>query len=170
MNTTKISAAALAFLGCILAANYVTSAYGMIQVAPGVVAAAGTWFAGGTFVLRDYLHDRLGYRWVLVLIVAGAALSLALSAPAIAVASGVAFVLSETADLIVYAPLRRRGYVRAAIASNFVGSLVDTVVFLTIAGFPVLASLPGQMIGKLTITLLVLLTVAAIRSRARVTA
>ena len=149
---TKRLALAVAFLGCILAANFVTSRYGMVPVGFGLMATAGTYFAGLSFVLRDSLHDAAGKRWTLAVIAAGSALSFLVTDPFIALASAVAFGLSETADLAVYAPLRRRGYVRAAVASNVVGSLVDTVVFLTIAGFPVMAGLPGQTVGKLAIT------------------
>ena len=53
----KTAALAAAFLGCILAANYVTSRYGMVPVGFGLIATAGTYFAGLSFVLRDSLHD-----------------------------------------------------------------------------------------------------------------
>lgn len=167
-ETMKITTVALsaAFLGCIVAANYVTTAYGMVPVLPGVVATAGTWFAGITFVLRDSLQDRSG-RWpVLALIVVGAVLSAVLS-PAIALASGVAFLVSETADLAVYTPLRRRGYISAAIASNVVGAFLDTVLFLWIAGFPIWAALPGQIIVKLLVTFIGVVAVILIRRTRR---
>lgn len=48
---------------------------------------------------------------------AGAGLS-ALTAPALAVASAVAFLVAERADFAVYTPLRRRGWARAVAASN----------------------------------------------------
>ena len=159
----KTAALAAAFLGCILAANYVTSRYGMVPVGFGLIATAGTYFAGLSFVLRDSLHDAAGKRWTLAIIAAGAALSFLIAAPFIALASAVAFGLSETADLAVYSPLRKRGYIRAAVASNVVGSLVDTVAFLAIAGFPVMAALPGQMAGKLAITLAAVVIVAGAR-------
>lgn len=159
-KTTALSAA---FLSCTLAANYVTSRYGMVPVGFGLIATAGTYFAGLSFVLRDSLHDAAGKRWTLAVIAAGAALSFLVADPFIALASAVAFGLSETADLAVYAPLRRRGYIRAAVASNVIGSLVDTVAFLAIAGFPVMAALPGQMVGKLAITLAAVLIVAGVR-------
>lgn len=162
-------ALAAAFLGCILAANYVTTEFGMVPVGFGLVATAGTYLAGLTFVLRDSLQDAAG-KWVVVaLIVAGAVLSFAVSAPIIALASGVAFLTSELADLAVYSPLRRHGYIRAAVASNVVGSLVDTLLFLSIAGFP-LAALPGQMVGKLLVTLAVVGLVASLRVYRTVTA
>ena len=164
MSTVKATTAGAAFLGCILAANYVTTNIGLVPVGFGLMATAGTYFAGATFVLRDAVQDASGRRWVIAVILAGAALSFLISAPFIALASAVAFLLSESADFAVYQPLRRRGYVRAAIASNAVGTLVDTVAFLTIAGFPLWQALPGQIIGKLAITAVVIIGVVIVRA------
>jgi uncharacterized PurR-regulated membrane protein YhhQ (DUF165 family) len=187
--TAKI-AAGLGFIATILAANYVTTQYGMVPVGFGLMATAGTYCAGLTFVLRDLVQDGLeapadrvtrwlrarGIRWTPgrmndsiqfaalgALIVAGAALSYAVSAPAIALASATAFLLSESADFAVYSPLRDRGYIRAALASNFVGAVVDTAVFLGIAGFPLSQAFAGQMAGKVAVTLAVVVLVAGIR-------
>jgi uncharacterized PurR-regulated membrane protein YhhQ (DUF165 family) len=160
-------AAGAGFLACITAANYATAHYGMVPVGFGVVATAGTYLAGVTFVLRDVIQDLGGKALVLVFIVIGAAMSLLIAPAALAVASGVAFLCSETADLAVYTPLRERGYVRAAVASNVVGAFVDTVIFLAIAGFPIWASVTGQMLGKLAITLAVVVAVALARAARR---
>jgi queuosine precursor transporter len=160
-------AAGLGFLGCILAANYVTSTYGMVPVGFGLVATAGTYFAGLTFVLRDVLQDTAGKLATFGLIWAGAALSIWLADPRIAIASAAAFVLSELADLAVYTPLRRRGYVRAAVASNAVGAVVDSLVFLWVAGFPILDALAGQVVGKLLVTAAVVALVVLYRRTRR---
>jgi hypothetical protein len=154
---------AASFLACILAANYVTSRYGMAPVGFGLVATTGTYFAGITFVIRDSLQDIAGKKWTVIVIAAGAVLSFLISTPFIALASAAAFALSEVTDLAVYTPLRKRGYVRAAVASNIVGSFVDTIVFLTIAGFPLTGSMPGQMAGKLLITAVGVAVVVSIR-------
>jgi len=146
-----------------LAANYVTTEYGMVPVGFGVVATAGTYFAGLCFVLRDAVQDTAGKRSVLALIVVGALASYLVSDPFIALASGVAFLVSEVCDLLVYTPLRRRGYLRAALASNVVGALIDTVLFLWIAGFPIADAIAGQMVGKLLVTLAVVLAVGGVR-------
>lgn len=135
------------FVACVLLANWLTERYGFVGMGLGFSATAGTYAAGLSFGLRDALHE-LGGRWVVVLaIVIGAALS-AIVSPDLALASGVAFLLAELADLAVYEPLRRRRWVAAVIASNLVGALVDTVVFLQIAGFPIRDALGGQMFGK----------------------
>lgn len=170
MTKAPAAIAAALFLACIIAANYVTTEYGMVPVGFGLVATAGTYLAGLTFVLRDALQDLAG-KWVVGgLIVVGAGLSYLVSDPFIALASGVAFLASETADLLVYTPLRRRGYIRAAVASNVVGAFVDTVLFLWIAGFPIQQAIAGQMVGKLAVTLAVVAVVAAVRVRRVVTA
>lgn len=155
---------AAGFVGCILAANYVTTRYGMVPVGFGLVATAGTYFAGASFVLRDSVQDASGRRWVVALIVAGAVLSFLIAAPFIALASAVAFLLSESADFAIYQPLRRRGYIRAAIASNITGTLVDTLAFLWIAGFPIQQAFAGQLVGKLTITAVVVFGVVVVRA------
>lgn len=154
------------FLACILAANYATTTWEMVPVGFGLQATAGTYFAGATFVLRDTLHDLFGKWYVVGLIVGGAVLSFAVSDPRIALASAAAFLIAELADLLAYIPLReRRGYLPAAVVSNTVGAFVDTVVFLGIAGFPIWQSLPGQMVGKLAMTLPVVAAYLILRQR-----
>lgn len=160
--TTKILAAA-GFIATVLAANYVTTQYGMVPVGFGLVATAGTYFAGLAFILRDLVQDKAGRLWVAALIVAGGALSFAISAPFIALASSAAFLLSEGADFAVYSPLRKHGYIRAAVASNLVGSIVDTVLFLTIAGFPLRHAFAGQLVGKMAVTGVVIAGVTVVR-------
>lgn len=158
---------ALAFLATILAANWATTQFGLITIA-GLTATAGTLFAGLAFVLRDSVQDLTGRAWVLALIIIGACLSWLVADPAIALASGAAFACSELADYAVYTPLRSSGYVRAAVASNIVGAFVDTIVFLSIAGFPVRANLVTQMTLKLTVTVVAVAIVFAWRLSRRV--
>lgn len=146
---------ALAFVACVVLANVTTSAVGLVTVA-GLTVTAGTFFAGVTFVLRDNLQDQLRrpVPTVVALVALGAAVSYLLSDPFVALASGLAFLVSELADFAVYSPLRSRGYLRAAIASNVVGSIVDTVLFLWVAGFPVWEGTPDQVAVKLAVTTL----------------
>jgi len=162
---TLAAALITAFIACILAANYVTTWFGMVPVGFGLVATAGTYFAGATFLLRDSLQDIAGKRWTIATIAAGAGLSFLISDPFIALASAVAFGLSELADFAVYTPLRKRGYIRAAVASNIVGAIIDTVAFLTIAGFPIAAAFAGQMTGKLIVTGAAMFLVILFRTR-----
>lgn len=102
----------------------------------------------------------------LAAIAIGAVLSVFLAPPALVVASTVAFALSETADLLVYTPLQRRGLVLAATASSVVGLIIDSIAFLTLA-FGSLDLLPGQILGKLWMVAAALPVLAWIRSRDR---
>ena len=167
---TRLAAVA-AFLGLVVAANWLTASYGLIPVGFGLVATAGTFAAGLVLLARDLVHDTAGRLAVAGCIAAGAALSAVLATPQLAVASGAAFAVSEMADYAVYAPLRRRGWARAVLASNTVGATVDTLLFLTLAGFPVWSAMPGQMYVKTAATLAVVtpvvVTRAVLRNRVR---
>lgn len=156
--------AAVSFIAGAVAANWLTSRYGLIPVGFGLVTTAGTYAAGLVLLVRDWLQDTGGRWWVVACIAVGAALSTVLAGPALGVASGAAFAVSELADAAVYTPLRRRGWVLAAVASGVVGSLVDTVLFLWLAGFPVWSSAPGQMVAKLTATVVPVLVVVVSRA------
>jgi queuosine precursor transporter len=143
------AATAAALLGTVLAANLATTYYGLIPAGFGLLVTAGTYFAGLSLGLRDALQTVGGIRWVLAAIAAGIALSAAFGSGRIALASAVAFGVAELADLAVYTPLRRRNWRTAVAASNAAGAVVDTVLFLTIAGFPLTPQLVGgQLLVK----------------------
>lgn len=156
--------AASAYVAAVTAANWTTSRYGMVTVLPGLVTTAGTYAAGAALIARDTVQDTAGRWGVLAAIAAGGTLT-ALTSPALAVASTMAFLIAECADMAVYTPLRRRGWARAVLASNAVGAVLDTLVFLTLAHFPVTGqSVGGQLAGKLLwATLLPVLAVTAVR-------
>ena len=158
---------AVGFVATVLAANYATTRWGLVPVGFGLVTTAGTYFAGAAFVLRDSLQDASTAAFVLAVIAAGAGLSWFVASPSIALASGLAFALSEAADLGVYTPLREHGYLGAALASNVVGALVDTYVFLAVAGFDIRSAFAGQMVAKLTVTAAVVAVVGATRALLR---
>jgi uncharacterized PurR-regulated membrane protein YhhQ (DUF165 family) len=124
----------------------------VLPVGPGLWAPSGVLWAGLAFTLRDLVQEELGRVWTVAAIVIGAALS-ALVSPQYALASAVAFLLSELADFAVYTPLRRRSWLAAVALSNTVGLVVDSVLFLTIA-FGSLDFLAGQIVGKLWMTVL----------------
>lgn len=153
-------AAVAGFVATIIAANWLTNRYGFVPVGFGLTATAGTYAAGLAFGFRDAVHETMGRVWVAAAIVAGAAVTWWIS-PAFAVASGTAFLVSELADFAVYSPLRARGLRRAVFASNVVGLLVDTVLFIWLAfGWDAVAGAwKGQALGKLWVTLA---TIAAI--------
>ncbi len=136
----------------------------LIPVAPGVMAPSGVVMIGLALVLRDLVQRRLGLRWVTGAIVVGALLSGLVAPPALVVASAVAFLLSETADLMVYTPLQARRLVLAVLASSVVGLVVDSVVVLYLA-FGSLDFLLGQVLGKGWMVLAALPFIAWLRRR-----
>lgn len=167
---------ALAGFGlCIPAANWLIGNAGtvcvpggpcLIPVAPGIMAPSGVLMIGLALVLRDLVQRRLGFAWAVAAIAAGAVLSALVAPPALVMASAIAFLVSELADLAVYTPLQRRGLMTAVVASSGVGLVVDSAVFLYLA-FGSLSYLPGQVIGKAWMVLLALPLIAWLRRRDR---
>jgi uncharacterized PurR-regulated membrane protein YhhQ (DUF165 family) len=166
----------LALIGfglCIPAANWLIGNAGtvcvpngpcLVPVAPGLMAPSGVLMIGLALVLRDLVQRRLGVGWAAGAVLAGAALSGFVAPPALVVASAVAFLLSEFADLAVFTPLQRRGLVLAVAASGAVGLVVDSIVFLWLA-FGSLDYLAGQVVGKAWMVGLALPLVALLRRR-----
>ena len=144
------------YIGTILAANWAITEFGMVQVGFSLIAPAGVFFAGLAFTFRDLTHETLGRWWVLSAILVGAMLSWWLSNPALAFASGVAFLCSETADLLVYEPIRKKHWLTAVALSNTVGLAVDSTLFLWLA-FGSLEFIQGQLLGKFYMTMLAVL-------------
>lgn len=131
---------AAAFVGCVWGANWMITHVGSphpsgartIPVGFGWHAPSGVVLVGASLTLRDVLQRRTGPWTVVAAIIVGAALSAALS-PDLAVASGVTFLVAELADFAVYTPLRERNLTGAVLASNAVGAVVDSALFLTLA-------------------------------------
>ncbi len=162
-----------AFGLCIPAANWLIGNAGtvcvpngpcLIPVAPGLMAPSGVLMIGLALVLRDLVQRRLGLLWAVAAILAGAALSALLAPAALVVASAVAFLLSEFADLAVFPPLQRRRFLIAVLASSLVGLVVDSAVFLYLA-FGSLDYLAGQVVGKAWMVLLTMPLIAWLRRR-----
>ena len=161
------------FALCIPAANWLIGNVGttcvpdgpcLIPVAPGVMAPSGVLMIGLVLVLRDLVQRRLGLGWAAAAIVGGCLLSALIAPPALVIASAMAFLLSETADMAVFTPLQKRGLMLAVAASSAVGLLVDSVVFLLLA-FGSLDYLAGQVVGKALMVALALPCVALLRRR-----
>jgi uncharacterized PurR-regulated membrane protein YhhQ (DUF165 family) len=136
----------------------------VVPVAPGLMAPSGVMMVGVALVLRDLVQRRLGAVMSALAILCGTALSAMLAPPSLVLASGVAFLLSEFADLGVYTPLARRRLVVAVVASSVVGLVVDSIVFLWLA-FGSLDFLLGQVVGKGWMVLLSIPFVAWLRRR-----
>jgi len=161
-----------AFLGSIVAANWMIQNVGtqpapgsphMLPVGFGLAAPSAVYVVGLTLVLRDVTQRKVGKPATFALILAGSALS-ALVSPTLALASGLAFLISETVDFAVFTAVEPFGYLRAVAISNAVSLVVDSFVFLTLA-FGSLAFIEGQVVGKAWATLGAVTVLAAYRAR-----
>ncbi|MGD9803050.1 MAG: VUT family protein [Hyphomicrobiaceae bacterium] len=136
----------------------------LVPVGPGLMAPSGVIMIGLALVLRDLVQRRLGLKWAIVAIVAGALLSGLVAPPSLVVASAAAFLVAEMADLAVFTPLQKRGLVMAVLASSVAGLVVDSMIFLQLA-FGSLDFLLGQVAGKAWMVMLSLPFVAWLRRR-----
>lgn len=163
------------FAACVPLANYMIGHVGtvcvpngpcLIPVGLGLTAPSGVLLVGLALVLRDLVQRRLGLAWSIGAILVGAILSTTFAAPALAVASAGAFLLSELVDLLVFTPLQKKGLIKAAFVSSVAGLIVDSVMFLWLA-FGSLDFLAGQVAGKLIMVIAALPAIFWIRNRDR---
>ncbi len=163
-----------AYILTIWAANWAVQRFGVVPVGFGLTAPAGVYFVGLSLTCRDYAHKTLGRRAIFVAILIGALLSWAISDDftipggylSLALASGIAFFLSELVDMEVWTRLRARSEARAILLSNTVGAAVDSAVFLILA-FGSLSFFWGQLWGKVSITLIFLALRLVLQRRRR---
>lgn len=104
---------------------------------------------GLVFVVRDLAQREIGHR-VILLMLAGAALSYFMASPAIAFASCAAYLIGETVDWLAYTFVKRPLHDRVLISSA-VGTPLDSAVFLLLIGhfswFGVAAMAVSKMLG-----------------------
>jgi queuosine precursor transporter len=163
----------LAYIASVWLANWFVANVGhqydpngphVIPVGFGLEAPSGVLWVGVALVARDLVQQFFGRPFSVGAMLLGAALSY-LVAPGLALASATAFLFSETADLMVYTPMIRRGYlVIAVFVSSTIGLVVDTFVFLWLA-FGELTFWQGQVVGKLWVTALASAAIWLIRKR-----
>lgn len=168
----------LAFVACVPLSNWLISNVGvvctkdgpcLVPVFPGIWAPSGVVAAGVPFVLRDLVQERMGPVWAALAIFMGGAISFFLSQPSLAMASIGSFVVAETADLVIFSLLRRRGFVTAVIFSSIGGLVIDSLIFVNLA-FGSIDHVEGQIIGKVWALLMVMPVLLAWRRRTRRTA
>lgn len=144
---------AVGFVGLVVLANWLASRY-VVSVGFGRMAPAGVFCIGAVLVLRDWLQQLYGLRWTMPLVNAAGLLSWGIGDLAgwtglekIAVASVVAFTVSETVEAVVFTPLRKRHLTIGVALSATVGNALDSFLFLALA-FGSQAFFAGQFIGK----------------------
>ena len=112
-----------------------------------------TLLEGLIFILRDFAQKEIGHR-VLIAMAIGAILSYVMADPFVAIASIVAFTISELVDWAVYTytkrPLRDR-----ILLSSAVGTPVDSAVFLSMLGFFSPVGFILMVVGKMLAAVLI---------------
>jgi len=137
------------YLIAIIAANVTVAIWG-----PAVSVLNAFLFIGFNITARDRLHDAWQgqhlKRNMFLLILAGSVLSFILGAGRIAIASFLAFALSESADAVIYHLLRDRAKLLQVNGSNVISAGIDSVAFPLIAfGWPpLLGIMLGQFLAK----------------------
>jgi uncharacterized PurR-regulated membrane protein YhhQ (DUF165 family) len=171
MNLRRVTAwtAAVLFVGTVYAANWLVNRYGPIRVWPtSLYAPAGVYVVGIAFLLRDTVQRLMGQWLALAAIAIGATLSVFVS-PTLALASACAFAASELLGLGIFRALGgnvggRGRLLGAIVLASVAAAAVDSVVFLWLA-FHNLAFFDGQMVAKLSVTVLALPFVLFARKR-----
>ena len=123
----------LAYLASIIVANIAFSTLPMIDLPYDQHIPPGTFLVGFIFVLRDFAQREIGNK-VYVAMLIGVILSYIMADPFVALASAIAFGLSEVIDALVYTytnkPMKDR-----VLLSSAVSTPVDSAVFLLMLGF-----------------------------------
>jgi len=137
------------YLASIVIANWTVSVWG-----PAVSVLNAFLFIGLILTTRDRLHDAWGdhvRRNMGILILSGSAISMLLGGGVtrIAIASGIAFLVSESIDSLMYHHLRNQTWYRRVNGSNTVSSLFDSIIFPWIAFGSVMPLITlGQWVAK----------------------
>lgn len=101
---------------------------GMFGTSAKIMVNPLTIATGMVFVVRDFVQREMGHR-VLVLMALAVAWSFYYSWPVIALASGIAFAISETADWVIFTFTKYRLSTRILLSSALAAP-IDTTVFL----------------------------------------
>jgi uncharacterized PurR-regulated membrane protein YhhQ (DUF165 family) len=141
----------LSYVLSILAVNWL---FAPSQLIEGVTIWKSAWgdvflaniVVGAVFVLRDYAQREIGHRILVATLVAGI-LTYFMVDPAIAVASLVAFVISETADWGVFSFWKKSVQSRILV-SSLIAVPLDTVVFQHLAGYLTPAAFVMEVLSK----------------------
>jgi queuosine precursor transporter len=136
--TPKAAFWTLSYVIAILAVNWL---FAPSQLIEGVTFWKSAWgdvflaniVVGAVFVLRDYAQREIGHRILIATVLAGV-MTYFMVDPAIAVASLVAFVISETADWSVFSFVKKSIQSRILV-SSLIAIPLDTVVFQHLAGY-----------------------------------
>ncbi len=142
--------------------NWMFSWAPLLPLPDGGVWTPFTIFAGLVLVFRDFAQREIGH-YVGILLLIGALLSYFLAAPAIAIVSGIAFMVSEGIDWIVY-NITKRPFNQRIFISCLASAPVDSLIFLygadmvvpgVFSKWSLLASICSKLVGAAIVAYLV---------------
>ena len=145
------------YIALIVAVNWGFTVVPLVGLPGGEKWPPMSLVVGFVFVARDFAQREVGHRVILAMLAAGA-VSYVMASPAVALASVVAFLLSEFADWAVYTFTGRRFSERILISSA-IATPIDSVAFLALIGHlsvsGVVAMTASKMLGALLVWWLV---------------
>ncbi len=141
----------LSYIASILAVNWLFAPSQLIEGATFWKTAWGDLFlanlvVGAVFVLRDYAQREIGHRILLATLLAGG-LTYFMVDPAIAIASMVAFVISEMSDWAVFS-FWKKSLQSRILVSSMIAVPLDTFVFQHLAGYLTPAAFVMEVLSK----------------------
>jgi len=153
------------WLGILAMAVVVTASNVLVQYPINDWLTWGAFSYPVSFFVTDLTNRRLGPAAARRVVYAGFAVAVALSiwlaTPRIAVASGSAFLVAQLLDVKLFDLLRRRVWWLPPFLSSTVASVVDTVLFFSLAfagtGVPWVTLAIGDYLAKLLMALVMLL-------------
>lgn len=145
------------YIGLIVLVNWLFIVVPPISMGDSEVWPPVALVVGFIFIARDFAQRVIGH-WVLVAMLIAAILSYFLADPFVAIASVVAFAVSELIDWVVYS-YTKRPFAQRILLSSLLATPVDTIVFLTIMGWlsvpSVLVMTASKIVGALIVCFLV---------------
>lgn len=130
----------------VAASNYLVQFPLDARIGPLDLADILTWGAFTypvAFLITDLTNRRFGVGAARLVVACGffiaVAVSMELSTPRIAAASGTAYLVGQLLDVTVFNRLRRLQWWKAPLTASLVGSVLDTAIFFSVAFAPVFA-------------------------------
>ncbi len=130
----------LAMAAVVIASNYLVQFPVMYTLGPFVLEDLLTWGAFTypiAFLVTDLSNRHFGPAKARLIVTAGFILAVAVSiyaaTPRIAIASGPAFLVAQLLDVSIFDRLRHSRWWHAPLISSVLGSIIDTVLFFSLA-------------------------------------
>ena len=116
----------------IVTVNYAFSVIPLVKLPDGTMWPPVALLVGFVFVARDFAQREVGH-YVLLAMLLGVAISYYMANPFVAIASAVAFLISELVDWAVYS-YTKRPLSQRILFSGLMGAPIDSAVFLGMLG------------------------------------